>query len=182
MGIRVQPLLLALLVTLAVPAGVSHPAGASPPLGGALPGSSSALYKKGVELARAGDIAGAIPLFERSVALSPYSCLGHYGLGKAYLHTGGKLDLAVKHLRISVSLDKGFAKGYFYLGMGYYLRGYYIQAIHAFDQAYRKDYTYIEALYNIGAMYDLMDNDYKSGLYFNRYLRERAGDEELLFQ
>ncbi len=147
------------------------------------PENSAAVYKKGAALAAAGKINEAIPLFEKAVKLSPYSCLAHYGLGRAYLSTEGKLDLAVKHLNKSVELDKSFARGYFYLGLAYFFNRNYIQAVHSFDRAYREDYTMIEALYNMGVQYDLMDNGYKAAIYFNKYLNEKYGQEEdILFR
>jgi len=141
--------------------------------------NTSALYKKGAMLASQGRIDESIAVFTTVVQLSPYSCLGHYGLGKAYLHSEGKLDLAVYHLRKSVDLDKSFVKGHFYLGMAYYLREDYIQAIHTFNTAYKLDYTWFESLYNIGAMYDIIDKNYEAMIYFKKYLNEKyRGQEE----
>ena len=145
--------------------------------------NSSLLYKKGATLAINGEIDKSIKVFKKVVAISPYYCLGHYGLGKAYLHKEGKISDAIKHLKKSIFLDKKFVKGYFYLGVAYYLNENYIQSIHAFKKTYDKDLTFIEALYNIGAVYDLIDKNLESRTYFNKYYREKyREDEDLLFE
>jgi tetratricopeptide (TPR) repeat protein len=143
--------------------------------------NSSDLYKKASKLALKGSLDESITIFKKVVQLSPHYCLGHYGLGKAYLHKEGKLDDAVFHLAKSVDLDKKFVKGYFYLGMAYYMNMKYVQAIHSFKKAYDYDYSVIESLYNIGAIYDLIGNSYKSKIYFKRYLDEKYRDDDDIF-
>ena len=131
--------------------------------------NSTALYKEGSALAMKGDIDGAIEIFKRAVEASPYYCLAHYGLGKAYLYKKGRTDDAVRHLRRSVELDKRLARGHFYLGMAYLLKRKYIAALHAFKRAYDADSDYTEALYNMAVIYDQLDMNYEAVYYYRRY-------------
>lgn len=144
--------------------------------------NSTDLYKKGADFAENGKLDDAIKTFKQVIVKSPYYCLGHYGLGRAYLYKSGRLDEAVKHLRISVKLDRKLAKGYFYLGMAYFLSKKYTHAIHAFMKSYENDDRYIEALYNIGVIYDMMNQTYKSRVFYKRYIAEKLKtDEDLVF-
>jgi len=140
--------------------------------------NSTELYRKGARLAIDGELDKAILIFKKVVDVSPYYCLGHYGLGKAYLHKYGMIDDAIRHLKTAVKLDRKFVKGYFYLGIAYLIVKKYQQAAHAFKLAYGYDDTYIEALYNIGVVYDTMDNSYQSTVYFNKYLAEKVKEAE----
>ena len=140
--------------------------------------NSTGLYKKGARHAINGQYNKAIEVFKRVIDISPYYCLGHYGLGKVYLYKYGMLDDAVLHLKRSVSLDKKFVKGHFYLGVAYFLSKKYIQAIHSFKNAYYNDDSYIEALYNLGVIYDIMDDSYHSKIFFSKYLDEKYKEEE----
>jgi tetratricopeptide (TPR) repeat protein len=140
--------------------------------------NSTELYKQGAELAKAGRIDEAIPIFKKVIEISPYYCLGHYGLGKSYLYKEGKLPDAIKYLRLAVEYDKKFAKGYFYLGLAYLLSDKKVYALHAFKQAYEIDDTFYESLYNISIIYEKMGNSYESSIYFNRYRREKTKIED----
>ena len=147
--------------------------------GTALPRENSTeLYRTGARLALGGQLDKAIPIFKQVVEISPYYCLGHYGLGKAYLYKRGMLDEAIKQLRLSVQLDRKLVKGYFYLGIAYLLAKKCGAAARAFKTAYSFDDTYIEALYNIGVVFDIMDKSYDSGVYFNKYINEKMKVEE----
>lgn len=138
------------------------------------PENSSALYHKGAALAKNGAVDQSIPLFRRVIELSPSYCLGHYGLGKAYLSSPGMLGDAIKHLRLCVRYDQRFAKGYFYLGMAYLFAKQYVPALHAFKSAYDYDETMLEALYNIFIIYDMMGQGFKAMVYYNKYLEEKT--------
>jgi tetratricopeptide (TPR) repeat protein len=140
--------------------------------------NSTELYRKGAKLAINGELDKAIPVFKKVVEISPYYCLGHYGLGKAYLYKPGMIDDAIRHLKTAVELDRKFVKGYFYLGIAYLMAKKYPLAGRAFKQAYSYDDTYIEALYNMGVVYETMDRSYHSMFYFNKYLEERAREAE----
>ena len=104
--------------------------------------------------------------------------LGHYGLGKAYLYVDGRLDDAVIELKKAVECDRSFSKAHFYLGMAYMFRKDYASAIDSFHQAYLVDRTCIEALYNMGAIFDFMGHPFKSKRYFGEYRAAKQGDNE----
>jgi tetratricopeptide (TPR) repeat protein len=144
--------------------------------------NTSRLYEEGVRLARGGQTDRAIAVFKEVVQYSPYYCLGHYGLGKAYLTKPGFNDKAVEHLELAERYDKSYAPASFYLGMAYMFGGNEVQAIHAFSRAYSSDSTIIEALYNIASLYDSMGSLAKSRLYYNQYFeKKRKLDEDILF-
>jgi tetratricopeptide (TPR) repeat protein len=140
--------------------------------------NSTELYRNGARLAIGGELDRAILVFKKVVDISPSYCLGHYGLGKAYLYKYGMLDEAIKQLKLAVRLDRKLVRGYFYLGIAYYMDGKYPQAIDAFKSAYGYDDTYIEALYNMGIIYDLMHKSYESTIYFRKYISEKLKEEE----
>jgi tetratricopeptide (TPR) repeat protein len=144
--------------------------------------NSSALCRKAATIALGGDIEGAINIFTNVVRISPYYSLGHYGLGKAYLYKEGRLDDAIKHLKRSVELDRKLSKGYFYLGMALMFDRNYIHALHAFSDSYRYDSGLIEALYNMGVIYDLMNSRSNSKKYFDQYnLRMKKKEQGIIF-
>lgn len=116
--------------------------------------------------------------FKRSIELSPYYVLPHYGLGRCYLNIDGKRKEAIREFKIAITLDKNFSSSYFYLGMAYMLEQQYAYALTAFQKAFHYDSTRIEALYNIGAVYDLMGHPNKSLHYYDRYLRTKKTDSE----
>ncbi len=150
-----------------------------PALAGAAPReNSSELYRQGARLAIDGQLDKAILIFKKVVEISPYYCMGHYGLGKAYLYKYGMTDDAVRHLKTSVKLDRKLVKGYFYLGLAYFMAKKYRHAASAFKSAYNYDDTYIEALYNLGVVYETIEQSYNSDLYFRKYLGEKIKEEE----
>ena len=128
--------------------------------------NSSELYRAGTEEALSGNYENAEKIFNEVIRLSPDFALGHYGLGKLYLHKEGKNYEAEKELKRACELDRHYSKAHFYLGLSYFYQKKYIAALHAFDDAYNTDKTCIEALYNIGVIYDLMDNSLKAKKYF----------------
>ncbi len=144
--------------------------------------NSTHLYREGTKLALSGNIESAIEKFKESIARNPYYSMGHYGLGKAYLHRPGKIKDAVRHLQKAVQLDSKNARAHFYLGIAYLLDKKMIKAIHAFDDAYRKDAALIESIYNIAAVYDMMGYDSKAFLYFELFLQKKEKTErDILF-
>jgi tetratricopeptide (TPR) repeat protein len=144
--------------------------------------NSSAVYREAARLAMAGDIDAAIPKFKEALAINPYYSTGHYGLGKAYLHREGKIKDAIRSLERAIRLDSKNAKGHFYLGIAYLMKEKYVKAVHAFDDAYRNDSTFIEALYNMGAAYDIMGYEGKAKKYFDLfYLKKEKVDRDVLF-
>jgi tetratricopeptide (TPR) repeat protein len=144
--------------------------------------NSTDLYRTGARLAMEGQLDKSIIVFKRVVEISPYYCMGHYGLGKAYLHKYGMLDEAIRHLHTAVTLDRKLVKGYFYLGMAYFMARNYVHAAMAFKAAYKYDDTFIEALYNLGVVYEIIEKEYNSNLYYSRFLDEKFKvDEDILF-
>lgn len=139
---------------------------------------SSDLYIEGAALAANGQYEEAIQVFHRVIELSPYYALGHYGLGKIYLYYGDGLDLAVKELKLAVLLDDRLAKAHFYLGMAYYLNKQYAYAVTSYKRSYQLDDRYLEAIYNIGSIYDFMGHPNKSLLYYKMYLDEKERELE----
>ncbi len=152
------------------------------PRGAAGRQNSSTLYREGATLAREGRIDESIPKFQEAIKINPCYTLGHYGLGKAYLHRAGKLKDAIRHLERSVRLDARNARGHFYLGLGLMMDKKFVKAIHAFSDAYRYDASLIEALYNIGASYDIMGYEGKASQYYDLFiLKKEKADMEVLF-
>jgi len=89
----------------------------------------------------------------------------------------GRIPDAVKHLRRSVNLDPGFSRGWFKLGLAEFFSGKYIDSLHSFKEAYDKDKTFIEALYNMGVIYDLLGNDYLAFTYYRLYYKKKKGEK-----
>jgi len=141
--------------------------------------NSSELYRTGEKEAIEGNYENAEKIFNEVIRLSPSFVLGHYGLGKLYLYKENKASEAEKELKSACELDKHFSKAHFYLGLSYFYQKKYIAAIHAFNEAYNTDKTCIESLYNIGVIYDLMDNSLKSKKYFKLWksLKSRLDTE-----
>ncbi|HOU83978.1 MAG TPA: tetratricopeptide repeat protein [Spirochaetota bacterium] len=136
--------------------------------------NSSELYRLGEKEAISGNYDNAEKFFNEVIRLSPSFVLGHYGLGKLYLYKEGKTNEAEKELEKACILDKHFSKAHFYLGLSYFYQKKYIAAIHAFNEAYNTDKTCIESLYNIGVIYDLMDNSLKSKKYFKLWKSHKS--------
>jgi tetratricopeptide (TPR) repeat protein len=134
--------------------------------------NSTQLYGEASARALSGDIEEAITGFIRVIEANPHYALGHYGLGKAYLYKEGKLEEAIRHLRLSVECDRRLAKGYFYLGMACMLAGKYGPALHAFGASYEYDRGMVEALYNMAVIYDLIGADSKARRLYEQYVGE----------
>ncbi|MCU0822251.1 MAG: hypothetical protein MUC95_07245 [Spirochaetes bacterium] len=140
--------------------------------------NSSILYQEAAKIAQSGDLDRAIPVFKEVVELSPSFSLGYYGLGKACLYREGMLDDALVYLRMAVKLDKTLSKGYFYLGMGYMLKRKYGDALNAFSTAYDQDKTMLEALFNSGVIYDMIQDRHMAKQYFEDYVKLKEKKEE----
>lgn len=140
--------------------------------------NSSELYRTGAQLAMQGKLDESIAVFRKVVEISPYYCMGYYGLGKACLYRGGMLDEAIRNLQAAVRLDRRLVRGHFYLGLAYFMARRYMDAAFSFKTAYGYDDTTIEALYNLGVVYEIIEKDYYSKLYFRRYLDAKLKAEE----
>lgn len=135
--------------------------------------NSTELYKEGMAYAAAGRLDLAEAAFIKTINVNPWYCLGHYGLGRVYLYKQETMERALLHLSKCVELDPNFAPGYFYLGMAQMLSKKYPDAIHSFDSAYTRDNRFVEALYNMGTIYDLLGESYKAFYYYRKYLEEK---------
>ncbi|HSV97212.1 MAG TPA: tetratricopeptide repeat protein [Spirochaetota bacterium] len=144
--------------------------------------NSTVLYKAAERMAMDGDIDGAITAFRKTLQMNSHYALGHYGLGKVCLYRDGMLKEAVYHLEQAVDLDKGLARGYFYLGIGYMLSKRYGQSLNAFHTAYELDRGLVEALYNMAVVYDLTKQGTNAVKSYERYLLEKnKRDSDILF-
>ncbi len=144
--------------------------------------NSTAAYKSAESIAMSGDVDGAIAAFRKTLAINPHYALAHYGLGKACLYREGMLKEAILHLEESVDLDKGLARGYFYLGIACMLAKRYGQSLNAFREAYKLDRDLVEALYNMSVVYDLTKQSNNAFKAYERYLLEKnKRDSDILF-
>ncbi len=144
--------------------------------------NSTESYKAAERMAIAGDFDAAIGGFRKTLEINPHYALAHYGLGKACLYREGMLNQAVYHLERAVDLDKGLARGYFYLGIAYMLSKRYGQALNAFSTAYERDRSLVEALYNMAVVYDLIRKNTMALKTYERYLLEKnKRDSDILF-
>lgn len=150
---------------------------------GAYAGSNSTeSYRTAERMAIAGDFDAAIGGFRKTLEINPHYALAHYGLGKACLYRAGMLKQAVYHLEKAVGLDKGLARGYFYLGIAYMLSRKYGQSLNAFSAAYERDGSLVEALYNMAVVYDLIRKNTMALKSYERYLLEKnKRDSDILF-
>ena len=137
--------------------------------------NSTFYYKKGVEFYRAGNFIEAEKSFKQAIEVNPSYSLGYYGLGRVYIIQNGRVTDAIRHLKISVSLDPNFARGWFKLGLAELISGKYIESLHSFSEAYNRDKTFIEALYNMGVVYDLLGDNYKAFTYYRLYYMKTKG-------
>ena len=142
--------------------------------------NSSVLYQEAAKTALSGDLDKAIAAFKEVIDLSPSFSLGYYGLGRAYLYKQGMLDDAVIYLKMAVKLDKSLSRGYFYLGAAFMLKRRYSDAINGFLIAYEQDKTMLEALFNIGVIYELLQNNHMAQKYFDDYISQKVKKEENL--
>ncbi len=140
--------------------------------------NSTFYYNKGVESFKSGNYADAEIDFKDAIQVNPSYTLGHYGLGRIYILQKGKAPDAIKHLKLSVSLDPGFVKGWFQLGLAELISGKYLESLQSFKQAYEKDKTLIEALYNMGVVYDLLGDNYTAFTYYRLYYRRVKGERD----
>jgi tetratricopeptide (TPR) repeat protein len=143
----------------------------------ALAENSTDYYSSGVEFFRSGNFTEAEKSFKKSLEINPYYTLGHYGLGRVYMLRKDKIGDSIKHLKTAVKLDPGFASGWFKLGLAELVSGKYIDSLHSFSEAYGRDRSMIEALYNIGVIYDLLGDEYKAFSYYRLYYKGLKGEK-----
>lgn len=134
-------------------------------------------YNDGVKFFKSGNLTAAEKSFKKSLEINPSYTLGHYGLGRVYMLREDKIADSIKHLKRSVYLDPGFVSGWFKLGLAELISGKYIDSLHSFREAYERDNTLIEALYNMGVVYDLLGDEYRSFTYYRLYYRGLKGEK-----
>jgi tetratricopeptide (TPR) repeat protein len=134
--------------------------------------NSTLLYKQASVKALQGNHDEAIIIFKRLVEVSPYYSLAHYGLGKIYLYKKGHIKDAIKELKLAAKYDRKHAPTYFYLGIALMFDKKYTHAIHAFSKAYKYDNSNLESMYNIGAVFDIMEDSFNAQKYFTIYYKQ----------
>jgi tetratricopeptide (TPR) repeat protein len=143
--------------------------------------NSSKLYNQGVEAFKSGEIDKALELFKEAAQINNNYSLAHYGIGRVYLLQENKTADAVIHLKKAVELDSRFAKGYFYLGMAQLLTGKYNDSIASFKNAYERDASLQESLYNISRAYELSGDKVNSLTYYRRYISAKDKKDDEIF-
>ena len=139
--------------------------------------NSTDYYNMGVESFKSGNFPEAEKNFKKSLEINPSYTLGHYGLGRVYMLRSNKIQDSIKHLKRAVILDPGFVRGWFKLGLAELLYGKYIDSLHSFHEAYERDRTMIEALYNMGVVYDLLGDEYRAFTYYRLYYLGLKGEK-----
>jgi len=135
--------------------------------------NSTEYYNEGLEYAKSGRLELAEQSFKKTIEVNRYYCLGHYGLGRVYMYRPDTMDRAIVHLKKAVELDSDYAPAWFYLGLAQLVTGKYVDSIHSFGSAFEKDNRFVESLYNIGTVYELLGDDYKAFYYYRKYLYQK---------
>jgi Flp pilus assembly protein TadD len=132
--------------------------------------SAEEYYRSGLDMAQAGDRAGAIELLQHAVEKEPHHALAHNDLGVLYYQTGDK-EKALRHYEQAAALDPGdpvFQKN---LGDFHYIERGDIQA--ALERYVRVLNMYpedVEALMNIGHICMALGQNEDARVFFNRIL------------
>jgi tetratricopeptide (TPR) repeat protein len=82
----------------------------------------------------AGDLTGAIALFEQAVAADPTFAIAHYNLGTAH-RVRGYLDEAIAAYRQAIALDPTYPQAHQNLGVALFKLGQIPEALQAFQRA-----------------------------------------------
>ncbi len=131
-------------------------------------------HEAGKSKYRAGDYAGAIPLFQRTLALDPKYEDAEIHLGWSYYHLGKYPD-AARHFRQVVARQPRWEGPWNGLGWSQYRAGQYQLALEAFQEAVSLDPVYRDAA--IGLAYSLFElGRYRDALpHLHRLTREAEG-------
>jgi len=111
-------------------------------------------YDDGIDRYKAGDYAGAIPLFQRALDLEPTFDDAEAYLAWSYYHTGAYAD-ATRHFRQAVARQPRWEGLYNGLGWSRYSVGRYHLALEAFQEALDLDARYRDA--RVGLAYSLFE-------------------------
>jgi len=131
-------------------------------------------YQEGLDRYKAGDYAGAIPLFERALELEPTFDDAEAYLAWSYYHTGAYAK-ATRHFRQAVARQPRWEGLYNGLGWSRYRVGRYHLAVEAFQEALDLDPRYRDAA--VGFAYSLFElGQYGEALpHLERLTREGEG-------
>ncbi len=131
-------------------------------------------YDDGLERYTAKDYAGAIPLFQRALALEPAFDDAEASLAWSYYHTG-QYTRATRHFRQVISRQPRWEGLYNGLGWSRYRVGRYHLAVEAFQKALALDPRYRDAA--VGLAYSLFElGRYAEALpHLERLTREGEG-------
>ncbi len=140
--------------------------------------NSTDYYNEGMGYVSQGDYGKAEESFKKAIEVNEWYCLGHYGLGRVYMYKKETMGTAIIQLQRCVELDPDFASGWFYLGMAQLFSEKYVDALHSFDNAYKKNRKYIEALYNMATIYEHLGDGYKAFFYYRKYIEAIEEDRK----
>ena len=130
-------------------------------------------YDAGKGKYRAGDYAGAVPLFQRTLSLDPQYDDAEIYLGWSYYHLGKYPD-ATRHFRQVVARQPRWEGAWNGLGWSQYGARQYPLALEAFQEAVSLDPVYRDA--SVGLAYSLFElGRYREALpHLHRLTREAA--------
>ncbi len=104
----------------------------------------------GTEKLEAGDLPGAIRLFEQALRLNANLAEAHANLGAALL-TMNELDRAAVHLRRAIEIDPGYMQASYNLGVIFHRRKDFAAAVEQFRKTLAIRTDHFETQYGLGA-------------------------------
>jgi|GEM_PF-1645097 len=117
-------------------------------------------YTRGIKQLRAGSPTEAVAAFDHARTLDPGYAPAYEGLSRAAL-AQGKLDEAIRHIRVAKSKDTGYAPVWIVTGLLYTAARRYSAAIAEYEEALRIDpdrLWAVETYLELGNTYEKMGN------------------------